>query len=413
MDGGGAAGALRAPPLPCLYNTLLRVGDVRWSTTPGGAADRLAVAGCPLRRYSAQEARRCLAGKRLVFVGDSVTRCACSLARAPLQSRCTGGLAQPGSRACRSLGCWPAAPKRAPGTASTRTPLTPAPPQPCATRSYQYLTLLHFVERGRWPAPLGGVPGDPSVANEHEWPRWEAVGWQGGREFLRWARRAVLRRQGAQAAACAARAGARPPPAAHRANPLLSRPRRAPPCALPLARAAPHTRSPPNRSWNDFLLGSSALFGGREACDCYRAEARPEEGWKPPESEKFENRFYRDPAAGLSSEPGCCMGWAGSGRLAADGRRQGGRLWLAHRGAGAGDSHSRANAQTRSPLRPSAPAVSHFTYTTEPNTVHGHYGFPPYEGEAGKGRRPCAPATCSAPADWDYGLAAVSGLGSA
>lgn len=63
------------PPLPCLFNTLLRVGDVRWSTTANGAADRLSVNGCELRRYSAAEARQCLAGKRLVFVGDSVTRC--------------------------------------------------------------------------------------------------------------------------------------------------------------------------------------------------------------------------------------------------------------------------------------------------------------------------------------------------
>lgn len=54
---------------------------------------------------------------------------------------------------------------------------------------------------------------------------------------------------------------------------------------------------------------------------------------------------------------------------------------------------------------PFVPAVSHLTFTTEPNTVHGHYGFPPYE----KGRKPCKPATCKAAADWSYPLVDVSG----
>lgn len=54
---------------------------------------------------------------------------------------------------------------------------------------------------------------------------------------------------------------------------------------------------------------------------------------------------------------------------------------------------------------PFFPAVSHLTFTTEPNTVHGHYGFPPYE----KGSKPCKPATCKAAADWSYPLVDVSG----
>jgi hypothetical protein len=33
--------------------------------------------------------------------------------------------------------------------------------------------------------------------------------------------------------------------------------------------------------------------------------------------------------------------------------------------------------------------------------VHGHLGFPPQVW----GHQPCAPATCSAPADWQYDLA--------
>ncbi|KAL4438729.1 hypothetical protein ABPG77_006333 [Micractinium sp. CCAP 211/92] len=222
--GGRGTGASRrngAPPFPppprpppppphCSFRGPLPLGAVRWSQA-NATADQLAVRGCQLRRFSHAQAQRCLAGKRLVFVGDSVTR-------------------------------------------------------------YQYLTLLYFLERGDWPAPLGGVPGEPSVANEHEWP-----------------------------------------------------------------------------SWNDFLRGTNRLFNGRELCDCFRADWVPGSGWKPPEDEKHENRFYR--------------------------RRLG--------GAG-GDIF-----------------VSHLTYTTYPNRMHGHYGFPPYL----KGRRPCAPATCNFPADWAHHLA--------
>lgn len=54
--------------------------------------------------------------------------------------------------------------------------------------------------------------------------------------------------------------------------------------------------------------------------------------------------------------------------------------------------------------RPLLAAVSHFTFTSEPNTVHGHFGFPPYE----KGRKPCKPASCRAAADWSYHLVGVS-----
>ena len=70
-----AAGGGSAPALPCLFNTLLHPDQVQWSTA-NGTADQLSVRGCSLKRYSAEEARRCLSGRRLVFVGDSVTRCA-------------------------------------------------------------------------------------------------------------------------------------------------------------------------------------------------------------------------------------------------------------------------------------------------------------------------------------------------
>ncbi len=98
------------PTTPCMYNTLLQESEVRWSTTGNGTAHRLYIDGCPLRRYSLQDARQCLSGKRLVFVGDSLTR-------------------------------------------------------------YQYIVLVYWLERGKWPAPMGGVPGQPSPANKHEWER--------------------------------------------------------------------------------------------------------------------------------------------------------------------------------------------------------------------------------------------------
>lgn len=79
--GGGKGGSkvvtsasLKPPRPPCLFNTLVRHEDVQWSTTAEGAVDKLSIRGCELRRYSAAEAKQCLAGKRLVFVGDSVTR---------------------------------------------------------------------------------------------------------------------------------------------------------------------------------------------------------------------------------------------------------------------------------------------------------------------------------------------------
>lgn len=63
-----------APSLPsCLANALLQPGDVSW-TALNGSVDQLFIRGCPLRRFSHAEATQCLAGKRLVFVGDSITR---------------------------------------------------------------------------------------------------------------------------------------------------------------------------------------------------------------------------------------------------------------------------------------------------------------------------------------------------
>jgi hypothetical protein len=69
--GRGSRGV--GPPVPCAFNSLLRYGDVDW-TEQEGRVDQLTLRGCPLRRFSHAQARQCLAGKRLVFVGDSITR---------------------------------------------------------------------------------------------------------------------------------------------------------------------------------------------------------------------------------------------------------------------------------------------------------------------------------------------------
>lgn len=56
-----------------MLNTLPRLEDVQWSRA-NGISDKLKVSGCRLRQYSVAEARRCLAGKRVVVLGDSVTQ---------------------------------------------------------------------------------------------------------------------------------------------------------------------------------------------------------------------------------------------------------------------------------------------------------------------------------------------------
>lgn len=83
--GGGAQASRRsgmpfppAPPPPpppphCSLRGPLPLWAVQWGQA-NGTADQLAVRGCQLRRFSHAQAQRCLAGKRLVFVGDSVTR---------------------------------------------------------------------------------------------------------------------------------------------------------------------------------------------------------------------------------------------------------------------------------------------------------------------------------------------------
>ena len=72
--GAGNNSRLEAPPVACLFNSLLREDEVQWSEQPDGRAHQMSLRGCALRRFSHAEARQCLSGKRLVFLGDSVTR---------------------------------------------------------------------------------------------------------------------------------------------------------------------------------------------------------------------------------------------------------------------------------------------------------------------------------------------------
>lgn len=66
-------------------------------------------------------------------------------------------------------------------------------------------------------------------------------------------------------------------------------------------------------SWNDFLRGTNRLFNGRELCDCFRADWVPGSGWKPPEDEKHENRFYRRRLGGAGGD--IFGGWRGLGQM--------------------------------------------------------------------------------------------------
>lgn len=83
-------------------------------------------------------------------------------------------------------------------------------------------------------------------------------------------------------------------------------------------------RTPPlAHSWNDFLRGTNRLFNGRELCDCFRADWVPGSGWKPPEEEKHENRYYRRRLGGAGGD--IFGGWVG-GRGGRPGRAGGGSL---------------------------------------------------------------------------------------
>ena len=52
-------------------------GGLRAGWSPGAPPPRLQMVGCALRRFTAAEARACLAGRPLLFLGDSITRCEC------------------------------------------------------------------------------------------------------------------------------------------------------------------------------------------------------------------------------------------------------------------------------------------------------------------------------------------------
>lgn len=139
-----AAAAVRRPPLAGIalrtaapaeppactaddLNGLLKDGELSWGTwealynessssgsgavPPPWRPPWLQAKRCMLRRFTPETARKCLSGRPLVMIGDSVTR-------------------------------------------------------------YQYLTLLYFLEFGKWPAPLLGGAGAPSPVIEREWGGW-------------------------------------------------------------------------------------------------------------------------------------------------------------------------------------------------------------------------------------------------
>jgi hypothetical protein len=90
-----------------------------WRSEPAGAG-RLSLGACQLRRFTAGEARACLAWRPLVMIGDSITR-------------------------------------------------------------YQYMSLIHFLEFGEYPSPTTGRPSHPSVVIEQEWNKnWNKF-FKGGR----------------------------------------------------------------------------------------------------------------------------------------------------------------------------------------------------------------------------------------
>lgn len=139
-------------------------------------APSMHASSCRLRRVTPEAARKCLDGRPLVMIGDSVSRCAL-LGTAPVlvrcgtswPMRCCGGLevlyrcsqlvklwflqawfTTYYASSCRSFGCVCSLP---------------------ATR-YQFLSLIYFLEYGRWPAPFLGTQGEPSPVVQREWGTW-------------------------------------------------------------------------------------------------------------------------------------------------------------------------------------------------------------------------------------------------
>lgn len=80
---GGSAAPLGTLP-PCTLDLLsgqLSDGSASWTSSrsdegrpPFMAMPKLALSDCRLRRFTAEEARTCLAGRPVVFVGDSLSR---------------------------------------------------------------------------------------------------------------------------------------------------------------------------------------------------------------------------------------------------------------------------------------------------------------------------------------------------
>lgn len=145
---------------PCSNSTALNGnGTVSAAPPPLWQAPRLQLTRCMLRRFTPEAARKCLAGRPIVMIGDSLTRCV-SVSCACIWPEMAAG-------ASRSWRCQLFALQvRFPCHLALSANLHHLVPR------YQYLSLTYFLEFGRWPAPLRGATGDPSPLIGREWHSW-------------------------------------------------------------------------------------------------------------------------------------------------------------------------------------------------------------------------------------------------
>lgn len=266
-------------------NGLLKDGEFSWGTwealynessssgsgavPPPWRPPWLQAKRCTLRRFTPETARKCLSGRPLVMIGDSVTRWVlphlwvlplCLLERllgCSAAGRCSRDAASP--LAGPSNG--------APGVSNPA-----SAPHLVLLSRYQYLTLLYFLEFGKWPAPLLGGAGAPSPVIEREWGGWT----QFYKGRCRWSSISISSCTSSAAAAAAVLHAGEVLGGAAQCCPARQRQ----PCLLPQAAAHPlpsSTRLPPSRR-----AGTTEPFGEHQQCRCFREGA-----W-----DVREDRFY-------------------------------------------------------------------------------------------------------------------------
>ena len=170
-------------------------------------------------------------------------------------------------------------------------------------RRFQYIVLAYFLHTGEWPPPYGGVPGQPSIANSHEWPRCLGLfdnPLAPSCNALARARRRAQRRQRRlpQLSESARRAGPGPSPAAPAWGAgQRCQLARSPPPSRPLRPKAPAS-APPHRplaarSIVAYLNGTNALFDGREQCQCLPRYAATDNRHYAPEGGAYSLHLFR------------------------------------------------------------------------------------------------------------------------